>query len=306
MGARHFGVGQESTYGTEVTPTVFFEALSESVQNERNYESIETIRSFSVREMALLTSSVKGEVEILGNYLGMGILFENLLGNFTTNASGADYTHVFPNTIPTTDRIGKSLTLEFRRDGDLSWRYLGCKPISMSHTMGTDQSSRLSVGFLGKAEGTNATATASYPTLSVLKPSQVTTITIGGVSATARQVTVDVENPLDEPFALGSTALAAEPDRNGVLRVTGSAELFMTNMSFSNLDDGSTDQAIVIASVNNTHSLTYTMNKCRITQSTPHNSGRDRLIQTVTWEAFYNAAADENFQIQLVNSDASW
>lgn len=308
MGARHFGVKAETTYGTAVVPDRFFEALSESVQKELNMETIEVIRQFSPVDLVLLGQAVRGDTEILAMYDGIGILFEHLIGSVdssTGTPSSGFTTHTIPAStgIPSADRIGKMFTSEYRRDGSLNWRYAGIKIVSVSHSFGTDQSSRMTVGFIGLSE--NRTAPVSSPTFSSILPMSPTHVSFSmdGTSLPARNVTIDVENPLDEPNILGQTTFGREPDRNGLLRVTGTAEVLYENHTQAAKFDGTTVVDIAIAAVNGTYSLTYNMNKVKLTQTTPHNSGRDRLVATYEWESYYDTDATENLQVVLVNGD---
>ncbi len=310
MGARHFGAGEETVWGTPVAPTRIFEALTESVQVERNFESVETIRGFSPIDLVQLNSIVRGDVEVLANYEELGLLYEHLLGGSAdTNASGAGFSHLLPPAatgIPDTDRIGQALTLEFRRDGSLSWRYSGCKIVSLSHSFGTDQSSRISFGFIGKGSALAGPATGiSFETLNPMFPKEIT-VNISGTEVPARSVTIDVENPLDETFLLGSDDLAREPDRSGVLRVTGSIEAIYEDNTFYSWFDGTTNVPVVItANKDSVTQLFYRMNKCRLTQATPHNNARDRLATTYEFEAVWYNDSQENLQIELVNSRAT-
>lgn len=306
MGLRHFGIGAETTWDTSVTPTRFLEALTESVQKQIETDEIETIRNLSLRDRVLLNSAIRGSVEILANYDGVGILYEQLIGSVDTT-TGSVNTHTFPANagIGSADRIGKSLTIEMRRDSSLVWTYAGCKIVSLEHTFGTDQASRMTVDFLGGSETTGTSATtASFPTLLPVSPSHVT-VSFDGTSLDARSATVRIENPLDEPFLLGSTSLAKEPDRAGVLRVTGSVEVLFDDFTQYTKFDGSTDVDVQIVATNTTESITYNMNKCRLSQATPAVEGRERLSATYEFESIYDTDATENVQIVLVNNDST-
>jgi len=306
MGARHIGVGEETTWGTAVTPTRFYEALSESVQREKAYDEIATIRSFSTRQIITLNDLVKGDVEILANYDGIGVLFKHLIGSVDTTGTGP-YTHTFPAStgIPSTDRIGLGLTLEFRRDGSLVWTYAGAKITGLSHSFGTDQASRMTFSFLAKGETTGSTATTpSYSTLLPMAPAQAT-VKFDGTALTAPSVVLTAENPVDETFVLGSTTLAKEPDRSDVIKVTASVEVLFDSFAQYQKFQDDDDVDVEIVSTNGTESLTYNLNKCRITQATPHMSGRERLKATYEITSFYNSDATENLQIVLVNNDST-
>lgn len=309
MGARYFGIGQETTYGTAVAPTRFFEALSESVEKKMDFESVETIRAYSPVDLALLKYRVEGDVEVLANYDGIGLVLKHLLGSGETASTTTPYTWTFPTSagVPSTDKVGLGLTLRVRRSDALYWNYAGAKITGMRHSFGTDQSSRMNFSFLAKTESTSTTSTASiaYSTLRPMKPSHVTVKFDGGAELAARSATIEVQDPHDQPFGLGSTTFVAEPDRSGVRKVTGSVEVLYTdNTEFAKFD-GSTVVDVEIKATDGTYSITYNANKCRLTQATPHLRGRERLAATYTFESYFDATATENLQAILITTDAT-
>jgi hypothetical protein len=138
-----------------------------------------------------------------------------------------------------------------------------------------------------------------------VSPSHVSLNFDGGTSLVARSCQITVENPLDEFYVLGSTTIGAEPDRNGVLKVTGQAEVAFSDTTQYDKYTAGSDVDVQIVATNTTQSITYNMDKARLTQATPHINARERLIATYTWEAFYNTDATENFQVVLVNTNAT-
>lgn len=308
MGARHLGFGAESTYGTPVAPTKFFEVLSEGVQLEKNFETVPVMRAFSAPEIVELSSVVKGPLEILANFNGIGILYEHLLGHASHTGAGDPYTHTYPGTggIPDTDRIGLSLTGEIRRDGALNWRYSGIKIVSLAQAFGVEQSSRITLGVIGKGETNPAPAVPTYPTLEPMRPSFVSVL-FDSVALKARSAQISIENPCDEPYLLGGTGLSDEPDRSGLLKVTGQTEVMFSSLTqYDKFVSGATvDIEIAVVAPTGGHELHYNMAKCRLTQATPHASGRERLTATYVWESYYNSDDTENIQVVLINADAT-
>lgn len=310
MGKQYLGLGVETTVGTAVAPTRFLEALTESIELVQNFDRIETLRSYSTREVVLLNRDVKGDSEILANYNGIGVLYKYLIGSCDTVTGATVNTHTFPSSagIPSTDRIGMALTVQVRRGNALFFKYAGMKPVSLSHAFGTDQASRMTWGWLGQsaafATTGSDTTSGSYPTLLPISPSHVT-ISLDGTALVARNCQITVENPVDEFFALGSVDLAAESDRNSVFKVTGSAEATFPNTTQYDKFTAGSDVDIAIVATNGTQSLTYNLDKCRLTKATPHLNNRERLIVTYEFETLYNTDATENFQVVLANSDAT-
>lgn len=316
MASRHFAVGVESTWGTKVAPTVMWEAQSESVQLEREYEDIETLSSFSTSEKALLTESVSGDAEVLATFDGTEMLYDHLIGSkefnedldFDGGAAPGWNTHVFPalTGIPTTDRVGKSLTIQMKRGaGDITWDYLGCKVISLSHAFSADAAARMTVGFLGKTHESQQTPAVLSPfsTFQPMLPKQIT-VEFDSDVLCARSATVEIENPLDSAFCLGATGLSREPIRTGAIAVSGQVEVLYTdNLQTAKWDNNADVDIKITVEVGGTsnYKLEYRLHKARLSQTTPHMAGRDRLAGTYDFTSLYNSVSTENLEITLTN-----
>lgn len=331
MANKHFAVGVEgaTSWGVAVVATRAWEALSESIQLDREYEEIETLSQLSVVEHSLLTEAAHGDVELLANFHKIGILYEHLFGGTPTtvnedfdggNAGGAWFTHTFPPTggIPAVDRVGKSLTLQVKRGSGTTpdrktWDYPGGKIISLGHTFSADSASRMNVGFLAKTHDVDAAPAAlTVPDFQPMLPKQIT-VTMQGTShakATicARSASIEIENPVDEAFCLGTLGLSREPIRSGALKVSGSIEALYTDNDQSEAWDLGEDVEIIIevaVGAQPNYKIQYKLAKGRLTQATPHLSGRDRLAATYEFVSIYNTGATQNCLVTLTNQDAT-
>lgn len=304
--SRHVGFGVETTYGTAVASTDFTEALSESLQKNMTFEELAPLRTNSTRKRNLLTSSVGGDVTMLGNYQDVGLLLKHFVGTVDTTGGGP-YTHTFPASTGTTGRSGLGLTCEIKRDTTAkTWRYAGCKVTGMSIQASQSQSPQFTFSFLGKSEATGTVTTASYPTFDPMLTGN-STITFSGATMPVQDLSLNCEWPVDEPFAMGAATFAREPSENGTLTVGGTATVIFEDAEMTQYGyfDGSTDVDIAIALTDGTHSLTVNMNKCKFTAVTANLSGRERLVGTFTFSSDYDTDATENIQFILINDDAS-
>ena len=302
--ARHFGVGKETTYGTAVAPTEFSEAIRETLQQNRRFEEITTIRSNSTRVVNQLNSNVGGDVELIGNFQDIGLLLKGFIGSVTTTGAGP-YTHTFPATSGTTGRSGLSLTAEVSRDSTaLTWRYAGCKVVSYSFSASKDQSPRITFGLAGKSEATGTAAAPSFPTFSPMLVQNLT-ISFDGVSLDCTELSLEAEWPVDEPYVIGSAVYAKEPLDNAVLKVGGSATVLLTDLTQYAKFNGTTDVDIAIACTSGGLSITHNLNKCRLTAAPINVDGRERLLGRYDFQSFFDATATENLQVVLVNDDVT-
>ena len=307
MGARHFGIGIESTVGTAVAATRFFEAIGESVEDTPTLASPPGLRNYSKIAMDLMNNAAKGSVDLLWSFNGLGILAKNLWGSVTTTGAGP-YVHTFPATtgVPSTDRIGLGLTLEFRRDGSLSWRYPAGKITGWKHDMPGNDYNKLSVEFSSKAGTLAGPATASYGTLVTGRPVHCTAAFDGGANLPVLNGSIQINNPLDEPFGWGSTTFIAEQDRSDVLTCTGSLEvLFLDTTQHAKFQSNADVSIVISGTVDANSSFVYTIAKAKLTKATPHNQGRDRLKATYEFEGYFNTTATECVKLVLTNGDAT-
>ena len=302
--SRHFGIGKETVYGTPVVTTEFLELISESLQKEETTEEIEVVRSYSTRKIEQLNTIIRGDVEVILNYQDIGLLLKTFFGGNDT--TGTDpYTHTFPPStgIPDVGRIGFSLSAELKRDDALFWKYEGLKVIGIAIAASHDAVPRLTASFLGENEVTSASGdTATYPDFDVALPSHIT-VNFDATALDAESVNFNAGFAVDEPRKLGSKLLASEPD-DLRLAVGGDVTVLFEDTTQYAKWDGATDVDVQIAITNGVDSLTFNMNKTRLTQTTPHMTGRERLKGTYNFLSYFDAVATENLQAILVNSDA--
>jgi len=309
--SRHLGIAKEVTYGLALTPTHYMEALSEDLHVEREQESLATIRSFVPIDIFELTQVVKGSFEMLANYEEIGILLRAFLGNVDRTGAGPIYTHTYPKSTGLADRTD-SFCVEVLRDtgASNSFRYSGLKCQSWNVSSANDRTTRMTFGWLGKTGAVAGPGTPTFPTFRPIPPADVS-LTMdpdppGGPAAlNARTFDLTCEWPTDETFQLGSSSLSTEPIDN-LLVVTGSSEIHFVG---GDADDmiaaflGFTTTDVAVAMTDGTHSLTINMNNTKLTKAEPGVSGRDRLVATYEWEAFFDTTATGSLQAILVDND---
>ena len=227
------------------------------------------------------------------------------MGTNDTTTAGAPYSHTFPASTGTTGRSGLGLTCEVKRDTTTkTWRYAGCKITGMSLAASQSQSPQFTFSFLGKSEATGTVTSTSYPTFDPMLTGNVS-ITFSGATMPVQDLSLNVEWPVDEPFAMGASTFAREPSENGTLTVGGTASVIFEDAEMTQYAyfDGSTEVDIAIAITDATHSLTINMNKCVFTAVPVNLSGRERLMGTFNFSSDYDATGTENVQFVLVNDD---
>lgn len=308
MGARHFGIGWESTWGTEVAPTIFLEATRESIRNVPSFVRTETMRTFSSRRVDAAFNFAEGDFEGPLEAERAGHLFLWLFGSTSVSGSGT-YTHTFPHGttgIAATARTGISTTVEVRRDDALCWRYPGAKLTGLGITASTDDIARFRASILAKAGTAGETPASSSYASSFLpfRPSQIS-VTFDGTALDARSMSLNLAWPVDQPQILGQSTLGIEPMEDASITATGSVEVYYTSDTQYAKFAAFTDVDVAITcTASASSSVTFNLNKVRLTQATPNVDARRRLMATYEFESFFDATATENCQVVVVNSVA--
>lgn len=305
--SRHAGVGTETTYGTGVPSTVFFDLLSESLQKTVNTEELKPIRGFSTRSIVKLSEFVGGDMEVIANFQDAGIMFLHFYGQDPDTSGAGPYVHVWPPSTGLANRTN-SLTAEVKRDTTAkTWRYAGCKVTGFGHTGAVDATSKFTWSLKGKSESTGTASTPSYLDFNVMKPSHIT-VEIDSTSIPARSFALNVGWPVDDPYILGQTTFGVEPIESDVLAVSLDVELLVTDTEMTEYAkyDGETDVDIAITITDGTHTLVYDLDKTIISTSPVNVSGRERLKTTMSFVSYYVSDAIENLKTTLTNDVSSY
>ena len=212
--AAQLGIGVESTWGTAVTPTRFYEFTDESLSL-----SIERIESEGLRagnrvmrsdRYAVGQKAVEGSVSMDMTAENSALLFEHALGDVqTANTSGSVYTHTC--TLSDPYALG-GLTVEVGRPGNdgtvRAFTYSGCVVSEMTLSNSVNELLQLELGLVGKNESTGSITSASYPSSQELLSFKDAAVTIAGTAYECKDISIAVNNGLDaERYILGSQTI---------------------------------------------------------------------------------------------------
>jgi hypothetical protein len=220
--AGQFGIGEESTYGTRVSPTRYYEIIRETVTPD-----IGAIEHFGLNRGRYLRADRRktfargggGQVEMTLLTKSFGLLFKHLCGGAAIAQEGAtdEYLQTFT---PGTDGLkGKMVSMQFRRpDSGATGRvfdYAGTKFPGWELKCDLDDRVRLIVDTDVATEVTNQSlGSASYPADADFFSFSEGALEIGGSPVRSKSVSVKWLNPVDTTRrALGN--VKEEPIDNG-------------------------------------------------------------------------------------------
>ncbi len=248
------GLVEESTFGTYVAPTRFFEFVTEGL--DLDIDRIES-QGWRANQRVLRTGRwragrklVSGEITLELQNKSMGLLFKHCLGAVATSTPGGG-TLTRDHTCTLGDLRGKSLTIQAGRDdrgGTVRpFSYLGCKVQTWELACALNQFAMLTLGIIGRDETTaQSLAAASYATGIELFTFVEGSLTIGGSSTPVRAATISGDNRLpDDDFALGS-ALMREPLEPALREITGDLNADFTDLTAYNRFINGTEASLVL------------------------------------------------------------
>ena len=303
------GFGEESTYGTRVTPTRFYEFLDESVKL-----TVERVESKGLRagrrvqhNWAAGIKKVDGSINMEVAPQGSGLLLKHIFGGITTTGAGP-YTHTAsPGTLD-----GLSLTAQIGRpmiDGTVQpFDYTGLKITAGEFAASVGEFLTLQLDVYGQAEATDQTlATAAYP--SGWMPFVFTegSITIAGSEYCVTEFSLGFDNGLavDRHFMCASAGGAPkEPVESEMREYTGSFSGDFDSLTNYNRFVNGTEAALVLTFTSGANSLTITMN-VRFDGETPNVSGPEVLSQSLSYKAVSDTDDATAITAVLVNSDSA-
>lgn len=309
------GAADESTYGTSVAPTDFFEIVSESINP--NYERIESaaIRGPILRDDRFAPNPKGAAGDFTFDVLDKGGLkfwLNHMLGGYTLTGDGS--TTPYEVTAVPASLSGKSFTLQVARyasvaDALIPFVYKGGKVTQWELSAEVDGIVQCKVTCDFAAEtisgtGADALATPIYPTDAQMMTFIGGDIQIGGVALPVKQVSVTGDNGLKVDrytMRAANSTLKREP-KEASMKEFG----FSLTAEFESDTQSQQVAALTAAGVSATLSLafdspqggtlTITAPAARL-DTAPTNAQRDIGEQTITGKMLAPAAGGDAISI---------
>lgn len=254
LGAQ-IGIATESTYGTFVAPTKFFEFTKESLVLKKTTATSSGIaagRLLALSSRRVVTQKeVSGGIDLEVPNKSFGLILQALMGTTVTPVQQAATT-AYLQTHTLADNFGKSLTIQKGvplTTGTVTDKsLLGCKVISAEFSCEVGGMLMCSLEIDGKdSDETQTLAAASYSNMSPFHFGQMALKTGTYASETAldgvRKVSVKIERPAaTDRFYANQSALKKEPILNDLTKITGSLEMdyVATTVDDLHTSDGAT------------------------------------------------------------------
>ncbi len=318
MGAikHQFGLAEESTYGTIVSPTRFLEFTPpESLERRHNVAGGAGIRPGSRygrgSTRRITRQWAEGTVNFEVPTVGFGVFFEQLLGEVALSQPDAVnsptvWLHTYtPTAAGDSDTAATSLTLQKgleKNDGTVqAFTYQGARVRGINFSNDQDGLLMAAVDFLAQAETTaTGLATASYTAPKGFTYSQGAVKVDAATIANVRSVpSLNIANNLVPRFNMGNSGLSDRPLNRPLDTVTGNFQVEFANLTdFYNAYAADTSVEIVLEYVGDvitddeTELLRITLADGRFLGETPKIADTDIVVATVPFGAFDPSSGD--------------
>lgn len=298
------GFAEESTYGTFVAPTRFFEFLSAAIKADvgKIYgQGLGRGRVERSDRMATYVKGAAGSIELEVQTKGFGFFFKHMLGAVATaqpDAAGNPTVYKQTHTLDPDALRGKSLTVQVglpSTNGTVNpFNYPGTKILSWELVAALDEALKLKLNVDAKTEErTSPLASKSFPAGASLLTFVNGALTIGGASVDVDEVTLAGDNGLNAGRrGLGNTK--REQLGGGRAMLTGNLTKDFENTTlYADFISGATAQ-LVLTFTGPTITGTYpyllkvTLPAITYTGETPSVEGPDVVKQGVPFKVLDN------------------
>ncbi|MEM2909806.1 MAG: phage tail tube protein [Nitrososphaerota archaeon] len=293
---RGLGVGKETTFGTPVVASKWYNIVRENLATRKTILFDEdTVGSRQLIRAARGAERVEGSVELYLNSQEIGHLLLSCLGSVTTTGTGP-YTHTFSiaNSLP-------SLTLRSIMD-DVKEKIVTGALVNNLEIASTVGKARVTANIIARQETLGTASIPSFTAQDDFVHGEVT-ITIAGVTKKPRRLSLRIANNLEPVEVLGDYYPTKIVPRK--LSVTGSFELdFESDVEYQDfLNLTSRDLNIVFEKGD--HSIQFDIDKFYYTRAEVEVRGRELLVAGFDFTAVKPEAQDA-VKVVLVNGDASY
>ena len=301
-------LGEESTWGNAVSPTVSNRIASESLKRVQE-RSQKTHLSTSLGVFAFSPAFdgfeiCEGDIEHPIGYNGSGLLLKAACGALATTGPGPNYTHTY--SAGTTGDL-PSLTTHLQRGNGTSERFFGMIVSSMSLSIEAGGQMMGSFSFVGKSAETRTTAISSSFNTSNLDifHYEASTLSYNGNTYDLRSMNLNLDNKVERRNLLGSK-LTAQPSITDLREITLECTADYESDVLYNSQIAGDISDVVISFTNGSLSLTITLKSCQITAYSDDISTVGRIENNVTFQGFADAGSSyDAFTIAIVNTEAS-
>lgn len=329
------GFGQETAWGTGVTPTRFLEFNSETLKKDVTWLEPNALRVGTKYKRASrirqARTAISGDVAFDVATLGMGMLVKNMLASSvtsTTVVSGSAYKQVHT----PGDFRGQGLTVQVGRPEASTgtvrpFTFAGCKVSKWDFSLKDNDTPNLKLTVDGRSEATaTALTAASFLTGTTTYDFSQATLKLGGTATTAsgettiaggvavatiiKDITISGAAPLaNARFGLGNAGLKSEQLENGIPTVTGKLSAEFSKAELYDVFAANTTTALQLdltgAAIGaSTYLFSFIIPAIKLKMAAPTVGSPDIVQMGTDFEA-YSDEVNPVIQIKIISTEST-
>lgn len=306
------GYGEQSAWGTAVTPTAWLEALQESMQLTQSAVRQSTLAKAGVSRFVQSKRSVGGSVQHFVPYQGMELLLKHATGG-TPSSAQIGSTGVYTHTFTFSEKLPEAgLTVKVGRDGVAAgvgdqMVYDSAQIADLTLTQDLEGRMQVAIEFAGRDEALASEDVPSYGTAPEVQWTELTTMTVASGAIAASMTEFKIANPLaDDRFKLGSR-LRKGLGRGDFRAVTGKLALEFDSLTAYNLFRGMTECAIAaewtgpIAAGSTPYKFRINIPRAVFSGTTPNATEAGPISIEMPFDAFIGTGGEDEITIEVDN-----
>lgn len=302
------GLAEETTWGTAVVVSRFYELLGESIAYDLARVESDGIRSGQrvMRSDDWTTGSkrVAGSIDLELTTKNMALLFKHALGSVATSGVGP-YTH----TITPGDLTGKGLTVQVGRpssNGTVNpFTFNGAKVAGWELSFALDETTKLTLDVVGRDQTTaTALAVASYTASNNLLAFTHGSLTVAGAAISVKSGTVAGENPLNTDRIFVGSNIVSEPLESGRRGYTFDLDAEFESLDALNRIINGTEASLSLAFTRGADSVTVSGN-VRFDEGMPELDDMDLLDLPLSGKFVATGADSTAITVTVQSSEAT-
>ena len=308
--ARYLAVGKESAFGQEAISYRYIDIASEDIRTEHEWIMPE-LAGYRWKRYAMKgTMRVGGSVDAYAQFGSLGIFLLAVLGSVSTGQPDPDgapsvFKHEFTpgDTLPSyTLRVVSEIT---------GRQFLGCVCSSLELSVAPGELLGVSTEWVGQREEAFTPGAPEWDESPYVSFADLASAEVGGSPVSLEALTLTIENDLaDDAFELGSAYLPEIPVQ--ALSITGSFDLKFKDRTHLDrfLSGEETSLYLRFEGPEIEGGLRYSLelDLPRIIYKTAgaNVSGRDRLVESVEFEALFDPVEGRILRAVLQNQEAGY
>ncbi len=325
-----FGISKETTYGTEVLATKFYEIMSEDIKGNYQRVQAEGLQAYYVDRADRFSVAAKGaagSVNIEPLTKGYGHWLNFMLGAEAT--TGPVETAAYTHTGTIGNLFGKNLTVQVGRaqvDGTVKpWTYGGVKVTGWEVSNSVDQTLRSSISLDAARESSPASPAGAFVLATNVPVSgaevfvwQGATLTYNALAMTLPEISVRMDNQLNvDRFFLGQSGIKKEPTQDGKRSIEFSFRSSYDDYTYWNKVASATNagtyaslvakwtgMTLIVGATTIFPSLEITIPVARLDEGGPTVDGPGMLEQSITGRGLYDGTLSA-LTMKCVSSDVT-